>query len=120
MVLRPCLRALPAGRQAEIRARALALADHPAGALVVCPFLDGEAGLCQVYAGRPAACRSYGYYRGARHDAFCGIVEAALPALEADGPLIFGNQDALDARLDALGGRVDLVAWFREGAGAAG
>ncbi|MCB9550278.1 MAG: YkgJ family cysteine cluster protein [Myxococcales bacterium] len=119
-LLAPVFAALPADRRADIRARALALADHPAGALVSCPFLDGEAGLCQVYAGRPAACRSYGFYRGARHDAFCGLVEAALPALEADGPLLFGNQDALDARLDALGGRVDLVAWFRDGPGAAG
>ncbi len=102
--------ALPPAVRAEIRNKVERLGAAP----VECPFLDTSDGACRVYAHRPAACRSYGFYRGRAHDAFCTIVEAALPALEAAGdPIVFGNQDALEDELARrFGPRVGIADWF--------
>jgi Fe-S-cluster containining protein len=102
--------ALPPAIRADIRSKVERLGAAP----VVCPFLDEAQGACRVYAHRPAACRSYGFYRGRAHDAFCAIVEAALPALEAAGdPIVWGNQDALDDDLARrFGPRVGVAEWF--------
>jgi len=89
---------------------------------VVCPFLapeDGVArpGSCLVYDGRPAACRTYGYY--AERGDLLGC--ATILAHDNDGAagVVWGNQLAVDRELDALcsdtsAGRRSIVARFQE------
>ncbi len=89
---------------------------------VVCPFLapeDGVArpGSCLVYDGRPAACRTYGYY--AERGDLLGC--ATILAHDEDGAagILWGNQLAVDRELDALcidssEGRRSIVDRFQE------
>lgn len=101
-------------------ARIAALEGAEAGP-VVCPFLapeDGVArpGSCLVYDGRPAACRTYGYY--AERGDLLGC--ATILAHDNDGAagVVWGNQLAVDRELDALcsdtpAGRRSIVARFQ-------
>lgn len=89
---------------------------------VVCPFLapeDGVArpGSCLVYDGRPAACRTYGYY--AERGDLLGC--ATILAHDNDGAagVVWGNQLVVDRELDALcidssEGQRSIVARFQE------
>jgi Fe-S-cluster containining protein len=77
----------------------------------VCPMFDAEAQACRVYAARPLACRSYGFYAGRSHDAWCNLV--AEHVREVRDTLVFGNLDALEARLARMGSESrDLLSWL--------
>ena len=81
---------------------------------VTCPLLDGDRGLCLVYADRPSACRSSGFYRTRAFDLWCPDVTDHLqrPGTEA---LVMGNQDALDRQLVRLAGPArPLSHWWRD------
>jgi Fe-S-cluster containining protein len=111
------LRALPTAEQAACLRAAEALEDHVRAHgerdPLTCPLLDGERGLCRVYASRPLACRSYGFYAGRSHDAWCSKVAAHVAPVR-DG-LIFGNLDALERDLADCGGpRRDLLSLLRD------
>src|SRR5512143_2703327 len=60
-LLREGLAALPTEQLREIGQDIAALAEQPSRPLV-CPLLDRSAGACRVYAHRPVACRTYGFY----------------------------------------------------------
>lgn len=76
-----------------------------------CPFFDGAREVCRVYDARPLACRSYGFYAGRSHDAWCKLVEAHVS--EQRDQLVLGNLDALEADLTRLGGeRRSLLDWL--------
>lgn len=80
---------------------------------VVCPLLDRNTGACPVYAERPVACRSYGFYVQRDKGLYCHDIEGQ----EAAGSLadvVWGNHDAIDQRLASLGERRALTAWFAE------
>ena len=101
--------ALPADVRAGVRARVAAL---PETRPYVCPLLDPERGACLVYAHRPLACRTYGFYVSRGQGSWCDLIVAHLARRGEDG-LVFGNQDAADADARALGGEpVTLFAWF--------
>ena len=100
-------RALPAEVRAGIRAR-VERADP--GAPGPCAFLDEQSGRCRVYTHRPAICRTYGYYSARDGGRWCEDVDADLA--RRAGPVMFGNQDAVDARLAELGDPVSIVEWF--------
>jgi len=98
------LQALPLATRALIMARAQRLAqdvqrrgeDGP----WVCPFLDEQQGACHVYAQRPLGCRTYGFYVGRHHDAWCDLVAEHVAATRAQ--LVCGNLDAIERELSAL------------------
>ena len=108
-LLRDALAALPAQRLAEIRLAMLALAAGPRP--LVCPLLDPASGACPVYAARPVACRTYGFYVQRELGLYCHDIESRV----ADGALadvVWGNHDAIDRRLAALGEVHSVSEWF--------
>ena len=99
--LRAALAALPVAEIATIRRRLDALGPAPA-APVTCPLLDPQSGACPVYAARPLACRSYGFYVERDTGLYCAEIEARVAA-GAYPEVIWGHQGRLETRLAALG-----------------
>ncbi len=64
---------------------------------VVCPLLDRQTGACLVYAHRPSACRTYGFYVRRQDGMHCTIVEEAVSAHKAD--VVWGNHASIDHAL---------------------
>ncbi len=111
-LLQEGLAALPPERLAEIGRDMAALAVQQSRP-VVCPLLDQASGACPVYAQRPVACRSYGFYVQRDKGLFCRDIESRV----ADGALadvVWGNHDAIDQRLAGLGDSRALTEWFAE------
>lgn len=78
---------------------------------VVCPLLDRTSGACPVYAQRPVACRSYGFYVQRDLGLYCHDIESRVAAgTLAD--VVWGNHDAIDRRLASLGESRSLTEWF--------
>jgi len=76
---------------------------------VVCPLLDEDSGACLIYAVRPVACRSYGFY--AERDKVLGCHRIETVARESHD-VVWGNHEALDARLAQLGPARELFDWL--------
>ena len=109
-LLRQGLAALPPQRLREIGADMAALAGQQSRP-VVCPLLDRSSGACPVYAQRPVACRSYGFYVQRALGLYCRDIEARV-AEGALADVVWGNHDAIDRALAGLGERRALTAWF--------
>lgn len=110
-LLQEGLAALPPERFQEIRVNMIALSSQPSRP-IVCPLLDLASGSCPVYAQRPVACRTYGFYVQRDQGLYCRDIESR----EADGALmdvVWGNHDAIDQRLTALGEVRALTDWFQ-------
>ena len=93
--------------------RDVSLLDEQTGPPFVCPLLDQPSGACMVYAQRPVACRTYGFYVQRELGLYCQDIES----LVADGALIdvvWGNHDAIDYRLGGLGETLALTDWFEQ------
>jgi Fe-S-cluster containining protein len=78
---------------------------------IICPMLDRDAGACRVYAHRPVACRTYGFYVQRDKGLYCKDIESRV----ADGAwseVVWGNQDAVDHRLSGPGDVRELTEWF--------
>jgi Fe-S-cluster containining protein len=108
--LREGLSSLPVERLQEISQDIAALAGQSTRP-IVCPLLDRSAGACMVYAHRPVACRTYGFYVQRELGLYCKDIESRV----ADGAwaeVVWGNQDAVDHRLNSLGDSRDLTEWF--------
>lgn len=73
-----------------------------------CPLLEGDA--CSVYAARPIACRTYGFYAARDGGRWCGRIEARVAAGDCDD-VVLGNHDAVEARLSEARSVLD---WYRE------
>jgi len=111
-LLRQGLLALAPRHLQEIRQRMQALAEQPSSP-VACPLLDEATGACPVYAQRPVACRSYGFYVQRDKGLYCQDIESRV----ADGSLadvVWGNHDAIDQRLERLGESRSLTEWFAD------
>jgi Fe-S-cluster containining protein len=78
---------------------------------IVCPLLDQEAGACRVYAHRPVACRTYGFYVQRDLGLYCKDIESRV-AGGALADVVWGNQDAIDYRIGGLGEARELTEWF--------
>lgn len=109
-LLQDGLAALPAGEFAAIASGIAAMAAQTARPLI-CPLLDLEQGACRVYAHRPVACRSYGFYVQRDQGLYCKDIEARVAAGDW-ATVVWGNHDALDRQLRALGDSRDLSEWF--------
>lgn len=109
-LLRDGLAALPAPLLADI---GRAMADLGTVRPIVCPLLDRATGECRVYAFRPVACRTYGFYMQRGVGVYCREIEARVAA-GAWPDVVWGNQDVVEGRLAALGEVRELPAWFAE------
>lgn len=108
--LREGLAALPLNQLSEIGQGIAALAGQTSRP-IVCPMLDRSAGSCRVYAHRPVACRTYGFYVQRDQGLYCKDIESRV----ADGDwaeVVWGNQDTIDRRLFGLGDTRELTEWF--------
>ena len=68
-------------------------------------------GACLVYAQRPVACRTFGFYVQRDLGLYCKDIESRV----ADGALtgvVWSNHDNIDRRLCDLGEPRDLPEWF--------
>lgn len=109
-LLREGLAELPAARLQEI-GRNMAALSGGRSRPITCPLLDLATGACPVYAWRPVACRTYGFYVQRDLGLYCHDIESRV----ADGALddvVWGNHDAIDRRLSGLGEIRALTDWF--------
>ncbi|MGD0961341.1 MAG: hypothetical protein ABSB19_16150, partial [Methylomonas sp.] len=70
-------------------------------------------GACLVYAHRPVACRTYGFYVQRDQGLYCKDIESRV-AGGAWGDVVWGNHDAIDSRLRGLGETRELTEWFAQ------
>ncbi len=99
--------------------REMAALENQSSRPFVCPFLDRSSGACPVYAQRPVACRTYGFYVQRDRGLYCREIESR----ESQGSLaevMWGNHDAVDTCLSGLGKARPLTEWFRDWKKAAG
>ncbi len=108
--LRDGLAALPPEQFREIGQDIAALAEQTSRP-IVCPMLDRSAGACLVYAHRPVACRTYGFYVQRDLGLYCKDIESRVAGGALAG-VVWGNQAAIDRRLGGLGDTRDLTEWF--------
>lgn len=111
-LLRGGLAALASEQRREIDRRMTALAEQTTRP-VVCPLLDAATGSCPVYAQRPVACRSYGYYVQRELGLYCHDIEARVAA-GALADVVWGNHDAIDRRLAGFGEARPLTEWYTD------
>jgi len=78
---------------------------------LTCPLLDQQSGACPVYAQRPVACRTYGFYVQRDKGLYCGEIETQVAA-GALADVVWGNHDAVDQQLAKLGESRPLTDWF--------
>ncbi len=109
-LLRKGLAALPSERLQEIGQEIAALAAQPSRP-IVCPMLDRAMGACLVYAQRPVACRTYGFYVQRDLGLYCKDIESRVAGGEW-AEVVWGNHDAIDRRLCGLGDARELTEWF--------
>ena len=108
--LREGLAALPPEQLQEIGQDIAALVEQPSRP-IVCPLLDRSARACRVYAHRPVACRTYGFYVQRDQGLYCNDIKSRV-AGGAWAGVVWGNQDAMDRRMCGLGDTHDLTEWF--------
>lgn len=109
-LLRDGLAGLAASQLDEIAGKIRVLTDA-VGRPLECPMLDESSAACRVYAHRPVACRSYGFYVDRDLGLYCRDIEA----LVADGELddvVWGNHEAIERRLAVLEPARPLTEWF--------
>ena len=99
----------PENRQ-QISEKMSALAGQSARP-ITCPLLDQSTGACPVYAQRPVACRSYGFYVQRDLGLYCREIEAQVAA-GALADVVWGNHDAIDQQLTGQGESRALTEWF--------
>ena len=109
-LLRPALVALPPDQLETIRRKMSGVAGQDAGP-VACPLLDGSSGACPVYAQRPVACRTYGFYVQRGIGLYCQDIKNGVDRGEL-ADVVWGNQDAIDRSLADSGETRALDAWF--------
>lgn len=109
-LLQEGLCALPATQLLDIAHKMAALACQTHRP-VVCPFLDLQSHVCPVYMHRPVACRTYGFYVQRDLGLYCQEIESQV-AGRALVDVVWGNHDAIDLRLAALGETRALTEWF--------
>ncbi|HNC52837.1 MAG TPA: YkgJ family cysteine cluster protein [Accumulibacter sp.] len=106
------LAALPQQRLWEIGREVAELARRRS-LPIVCPLLEQASGCCQVYAQRPLACRTYGFYVQRGLGLYCREIEAQVAAGDL-AEVVWGNQDAIDRGLAGLGETRTLTEWFAD------
>lgn len=106
------LRALPADQLDEISLRMAALASQTTRP-ITCPLLDQASNACPVYAQRPVACRTYGFYVQRDLGLYCQDIESQV-ANDLLANVVWGNHDAIDQSIAKLGESRALTSWFEQ------
>ena len=96
----------------EVSQKMAALGAVPARP-VICPLLDQITGACPVYAQRPVACRTYGFYVQRDLGLYCHDIESRV-AEGALADVVWGNHDAIDQQLAGFGESRSLSEWFAD------
>lgn len=109
-LLQEGLSILPPELLQEIGQGVAALAEQTSRP-IVCPLLDRTAGACRVYAHRPVACRTYGFYVQRDQGLYCKDIETRVND-GAWAEVVWGNQDVIDRRLQDMGNERELTEWF--------
>jgi Fe-S-cluster containining protein len=109
-LLRDGLNVLPAEQLLEI-GRGIAALTGQTARPITCPMLNQSQGTCMVYAHRPVACRTYGFYVQRDKGLYCKDIESRVDAGDW-ATVVWGNHDAVDRQLNALGDSRDLTEWF--------
>lgn len=78
---------------------------------ITCPMLDLAAGTCPVYAQRPVACRTYGFYAQRDKGLYCHEIETRVDN-GTWAEVVWGNHDAIDQQLADLGESRALTDWY--------
>lgn len=108
-LLRDGLMALSAERVRAVVGDVAALARQRSRPLT-CPLLDRHSDACMVYAYRPVACRSYGFYVQRGLGLYCSDIENLVAGGELS-EVVWGNHDGVDGQLACLGETRSLVEW---------
>lgn len=113
-VLREGIAALAPEPRARVMEGIAALHELSAnGALprhVECPMFesgdpsDPDQGYCLVYAHRPTACRTYGFYARRADSLCCGLVLDAIASHDAEHAVVWGNQESVEHALERVSG----------------
>jgi Fe-S-cluster containining protein len=111
-LLQQGLKTLPPAILNIIRDQVASLTQQASGAMR-CPMLDKSAGACRVYAYRPIACRTYGFYVQHQHGLYCQDIELLVKAGVLNN-VVWGNQNTIERRLSRLGESKKLTEWFAE------
>ncbi len=111
-LLRAGLAVLAPQPRREIRRNLAALVGQRSRP-VVCPLLDRTSNACLVYAQRPVACRTYGFYLQRHLGLYCHDLEARVTG-GALADVVWGNHAAIDRQLAGLGEPRALTEWFEE------
>ena len=109
-LLKQGLLLLPTQQRLEIGERIAKLAEQHSRPLT-CPMLNQASGACMIYAHRPVACRTYGFYVQRDKGLYCQDIETRVAAGHWT-TVVWGNHDAIDRQLNALGESRDLTDWF--------
>jgi uncharacterized protein len=109
-LLRDGLAALPAGQLLVIAQKISALTEQTSRP-ITCPMLDQLQGACLIYAHRPVACRTYGFYVQRDKGLYCKEIEARVSAGDW-ATVVWGNHDVIDRQLKTQGDSRDLTEWF--------
>ncbi len=107
-LLKEGLQSLPAQQLREVASR---LNNLPSSRPFTCPMLELATGTCPVYAQRPVACRTYGFYIQRDQGLYCTDIESQTDEGKWDG-VVWGNQDVIDRQLGSLGPSRALNDWF--------
>lgn len=75
-------------------------------------MLDRERGSCLVYAARPVACRTYGFYTERDGGLHCQEVGHAVERNDAASAVVWGNGEAVADDLKAFGETASLREWM--------
>ena len=98
---------LPTPIQAVVEQKIEALLRHSVEqtlSAVVCPYLDEQAGACQIYDSRPLACRTYGFFVARNHDQYCDQIEVEVND-NGEAAIVWGNAESLRHDIAQLSGK---------------
>ncbi len=97
--------------RAEVESRLTELGGG-ARAPYICPFLDQKNGACHIYLHRPVACRTYGFYVQRGVGSYCPMILQRVESGEF-AEVVWGNHEAVDARLDRMGAPLAMREWIQ-------
>jgi Fe-S-cluster containining protein len=79
----------------------------------VCPYLDEREGACRIYAARPLACRTYGFFVSRGEPEVCEIIDREVLGAPGADRIVWGNSGSLATEVAAsLGEAVSFAAHF--------
>jgi Fe-S-cluster containining protein len=109
--LRDAIDALSPDVRRAVEERLDASADAPLP--VTCPLLDASVGACLVYAARPIACRTYGFYTERDAGLHCTEVLRQVDTNDAGSSVVWGNGEGIAADMSEFGAARSLRDWWR-------